>query len=73
MRLAVRLGILMLAYGAQAQEVEPALRGVLRGLGLSEADAIVMTVQARRVVTADPATGGSERTSKGVERRGTRR
>ena len=40
-RVALRLGVVMLASGGQAQEVEGRLRVALRALGLPEADAVI--------------------------------
>lgn len=59
-RLALRLGIVMLARGAQAQDVERALRGVLGGLGLSGADAVITHAT---VSVSDIAPGDAEVTT----------
>lgn len=54
-RLALRLGVLLLARGAQTSEVERALRGVLRGLGLSGAGVVVTnaTVSVSHIAAGD--------------------
>jgi uncharacterized membrane protein YjjP (DUF1212 family) len=59
-RLAIQLGILMLARGAQTQEVERALQGVLRGLRLSGADAVITNAT---VTVSDIAPGDAEATT----------
>ena len=50
----------MLARGAQAQEFERAVRGVLRGLGLSGADAVITHAT---VSVSDIAPGDAEATT----------
>ena len=60
MRVALRLGVLMLARGAQAHEVEPALRDVLRAFGLGDADAVITP---GTVSISDLAPGDAETTT----------
>lgn len=59
-RVALRLGVVMLASGAQTQEVETSLRAVMRAFGLPGAEAVI-TYGAVRVSYVAP--GDAEATT----------